>query len=76
MLEAAIELVQQYDTISTSFIQRRLRVGYPRAARLMEALYEMGLVEDPREGGQTRQVYVDKEGPDPLDQFLNNQDEE
>jgi S-DNA-T family DNA segregation ATPase FtsK/SpoIIIE len=76
MLEEAIELVQQYDTISTSFIQRRLRVGYPRAARLMEALYEMGLVEDPREGGQTRQVYVDKEGPDPLDQFLNNQDED
>lgn len=75
MLEEAIALVQAYDTITTSFIQRRLRVGYPRAARLMEALYDMGLVEDPQEGGQTRQVYVDKDGPDPLDQFLNNQDE-
>ena len=69
MLEQAIALVQKRDTISTSYIQRRLRVGYPRAARLMEALYEMDLVEDPKEGGKTRRTLVD-EDDNPLDDFV------
>jgi S-DNA-T family DNA segregation ATPase FtsK/SpoIIIE len=72
MLEAAIELVQKVDNISTSLIQRRLRVGYPRAARLMEALFEMGLVDDPKEGGKTRRTFVD-EDDDPLGDYLANQ---
>jgi S-DNA-T family DNA segregation ATPase FtsK/SpoIIIE len=70
MLEEAIALAKKNDKISTSYIQRRLRIGYPRAARLMEALYEMGLVEDPKEGGRTRRTYV-KEDEDPLDDLLN-----
>ncbi|MGD8804708.1 MAG: DNA translocase FtsK [Chloroflexota bacterium] len=69
MLEEAIALAKKNDKISTSYIQRRLRVGYPRAARLMEALYEMGLVEDPKEGGRTRRTYVN-EDDDPLDDIL------
>ena len=69
MLEEAIALAKKNDKISTSYIQRRLRIGYPRAARLMEALYEMGLVEDPREGGRTRRTYVSEED-DPLDELL------
>ena len=40
LLEAARELAQQHEHISTSFLQRRLRIGYPRAARLMEQLEE------------------------------------
>ena len=75
MLEDAIALAQKVDTISTSLIQRRLRVGYPRAGRLMEALYDMGLVEDPKEGGRTRRTYVDEED-DPLDEYLASQDDE
>lgn len=71
MLEEAIALAKKVDTISTSLIQRRLRVGYPRAARLMEALYDMDLVEDPKEGGRTRRTYVDEED-DPLDEYLSN----
>jgi S-DNA-T family DNA segregation ATPase FtsK/SpoIIIE len=70
MLEQAIELAKKHDRLSTSLIQRRLRIGYPRAARLMEALYEMGMVENPKEGGRTRRTYV-KEEEDPLDDFLN-----
>jgi S-DNA-T family DNA segregation ATPase FtsK/SpoIIIE len=73
MLEEAIALAQKVDNISTSLIQRRLRVGYPRAARLMEALYEMGLVDDPKEGGRTRKTYVGEED-DPLGDFLAQQD--
>ena len=38
LLEQAKELAKQHDNISTSFLQRRLHIGYPRAARLMEQL--------------------------------------
>ena len=71
LLEAAIELAQKNDTISASFLQRKLRLGYPRAARLMEHLYEMGLVEDPKSGGKTRRTLVD-EDDDPLDDLLQS----
>jgi S-DNA-T family DNA segregation ATPase FtsK/SpoIIIE len=69
LLEQAIELAQKYDTLTTSFLQRRLRIGYPRAARIMEHLYEMGLVEDPQEGGKTRRTTVSEED-NPLDDYL------
>jgi hypothetical protein len=36
----------------------------------MEALHEMGLVEDPKEGGRKRRTYVD-EDDDPLDDLLS-----
>jgi S-DNA-T family DNA segregation ATPase FtsK/SpoIIIE len=42
--EEAKRLAQEHKHISTSFLQRRLRIGYPRAARLMEALQQAGLV--------------------------------
>jgi S-DNA-T family DNA segregation ATPase FtsK/SpoIIIE len=44
LLEEAKRLAQEYKHISTSFLQRRLRIGYPRAARIMEALQQAGLV--------------------------------
>jgi len=46
LLEEAKRLAQDYKHISTSFLQRRLRIGYPRAARLMEALQQAGLAEE------------------------------
>jgi S-DNA-T family DNA segregation ATPase FtsK/SpoIIIE len=46
LLGEAKRLAQEYKHISTSFLQRRLRIGYPRAARLMEALQQAGLVEE------------------------------
>jgi S-DNA-T family DNA segregation ATPase FtsK/SpoIIIE len=73
MLEQAIALARKHDQISTSLIQRRLRVGYPRAARLMDSLHEMGLVEDQKEGGKTRRSYV-KEEDDPLADILGQKE--
>ncbi len=72
LMEQAIELAQKYDTLSSSFLQRRLRIGYPRAARIMEHLYEMGLVEDPQEGGKTRKTTVSEED-DPLQDIISSQ---
>jgi S-DNA-T family DNA segregation ATPase FtsK/SpoIIIE len=45
LLGEAKRLAQEHKHVSTSFLQRRLHVGYPRAARLMEALEQEGLVE-------------------------------
>jgi S-DNA-T family DNA segregation ATPase FtsK/SpoIIIE len=46
LMEEAKRLAQEYRHISTSFLQRRLRIGYPRAARLMEDLQQAGLAEE------------------------------
>jgi len=42
LLETARQLLQEHKHISASFLQRRLRIGYPRAARIMEQLEEEG----------------------------------
>jgi len=75
LLEAAVELAKKHDNLSVSFLQRRLRLGYPRAARLMEHLYEMGLVDDPQTGGKTRRSLVDKDEDDPIGNYLADQEE-
>ncbi|MGB1250177.1 MAG: DNA translocase FtsK [Candidatus Promineifilaceae bacterium] len=71
-IEKAIELVKKYDRISTSFIQRKLRVGFPRAARIMEKLHEMDLVADPKKGGKTRRTRVSEKDHDPLGDFIDS----
>jgi len=43
LLDAARQLAREHRHISTSFLQRRLHIGYPRAARLMEQLEEEGI---------------------------------
>ncbi len=47
MLDKAIELASSHSQISTSLLQRRLRIGYPRAARLMDQLEDEGIVRRP-----------------------------
>ena len=42
LMAAARQLAQEHKYVSTSFLQRRLRIGYPRAARIMEKLEEEG----------------------------------
>jgi S-DNA-T family DNA segregation ATPase FtsK/SpoIIIE len=49
MMAAARQLAQEHKYVSTSFLQRRLRIGYPRAARIMEKLEEEGLGREPGE---------------------------
>ncbi|MFC2060846.1 DNA translocase FtsK, partial [Chloroflexota bacterium] len=42
LMEAARQLLQEHGQVSASYLQRRLRIGYPRAARIMEQLEEEG----------------------------------
>jgi S-DNA-T family DNA segregation ATPase FtsK/SpoIIIE len=49
-------LVRAKSQISTSLLQRQLRIGFPRAARLMEQLEEMGVVGPDEGAGRSRRV--------------------
>lgn len=55
----AIKLFSQYDKASSSLIQRRLAVGYARAARILDQLYEAGYV-GPADGSKPRDVNINK----------------
>jgi S-DNA-T family DNA segregation ATPase FtsK/SpoIIIE len=44
LYERAVELAESQRTLSVSLLQRRLRIGYPRAARLMDELEDTGIV--------------------------------
>jgi S-DNA-T family DNA segregation ATPase FtsK/SpoIIIE len=65
MLEQAISLVVAEGEASASLIQRRLGVGYPRAARIMDLLEELGVVGEVKSGGRGREVLI-KPGRDPF----------
>lgn len=56
-LEEAIRLVCQFNTASASFLQRKMSIGYSRAARMLDQLEEMGIV-GPAEGAKPRDVLV------------------
>jgi S-DNA-T family DNA segregation ATPase FtsK/SpoIIIE len=60
LLDEAIDLVVGSGRASTTFLQRRLGIGYPRASRLMDQLEEEGIV-GPAEGSRPREVLVDNE---------------
>jgi len=59
LVEKAIEIVARTQRASASMLQRQLRIGYPRASRLMDELEEMGIVGPSQGGGREREVLVD-----------------
>jgi S-DNA-T family DNA segregation ATPase FtsK/SpoIIIE len=64
MLHRAISLVKKRGSASSSLLQRRLHIGYPRAARLMEVMAEMDIIGPPVGGGRRRDVLLDDEQAD------------
>jgi DNA segregation ATPase FtsK/SpoIIIE, S-DNA-T family len=55
----AIEIVRETRRANASLLQRRLHIGYPRAARLMDELEEMGIIGPSSSGGREREVLLD-----------------
>ena len=64
IIAEAIEIIRQTRRASTSSLQRRLRIGYNKAARLMDALEERGVVGPPQ-GSEPREILIDLEGEVP-----------
>ena len=60
LLIEAINMVVEFNQVSTSFLQRKLRVGFNRASRIMEQLEERGIISG-RDGSKPREVLVSKE---------------
>ncbi|MDE5563545.1 MAG: DNA translocase FtsK, partial [Oscillospiraceae bacterium] len=60
LIDQAIEVVVAAGQASTSNLQRRLRLGYGRAARIMDELEKMGII-GPYEGAKPRRVLLTKE---------------
>ncbi|HEX2618731.1 MAG TPA: DNA translocase FtsK, partial [Phototrophicaceae bacterium] len=56
MYEEAVELVRRLGKASVSLLQRRLRIGYTRAARLIDIMEERGIVGPATEGSKPREV--------------------
>ena len=61
LVEQAITILRKDQRASASMLQRRLRIGYPRAARLLDQLEEMGVVGPSMGGGRDRDVLLDPE---------------
>lgn len=61
LVEKAVELVRESQRASASLLQRRLRIGYPRAARLIDELEDLGIVGPSQGSGRERDVLVGPE---------------
>jgi len=57
LYDQAVKVVMQYDRASASLLQRRLKVGYARAARLIDMLEQNGII-GPYEGSKSREVLI------------------
>jgi DNA segregation ATPase FtsK/SpoIIIE, S-DNA-T family len=57
LLEQAEQVVYEYERASISLLQRRLRIGYSRAARLIDLLEERGIIGRFEQGGRFREVF-------------------
>jgi len=64
LIEQAVSVVRSSGRASASMLQRRLRIGYPRAARLLDQLEEAGIVGPSQGGGREREILPYEEDAD------------
>ncbi len=69
MIAEAMDILRNMQSCSTSMLQRKLRVGYPKAARLMEDLEKKGVVGPDLGGGQGRQVLLKSKDEEDADEY-------
>lgn len=60
LVNQAITIIVQTNNASTAFLQRKLKLGFPRAARIMDEIEEMGII-GPQEGSKARKINITKE---------------
>jgi S-DNA-T family DNA segregation ATPase FtsK/SpoIIIE len=70
LVEQCVEVIRQTKRASVSILQRRLRIGYTRAARIMDIIEERGIV-GPHKGAEPRDILIDLDGEIP-----SNEDEQ
>lgn len=75
LLPEAKELILRTGKASASLLQRRLRVGYARAARILDLLEERGII-GPGEGAKPREILISREGYETDDSFSVEDDAE
>lgn len=69
LLEEAIDLVVRRGEASTSILLRGLAIDYPRAAKLMDLMGELGILGAPKDNGRAREVTI-KAGSDPYKKLM------
>lgn len=74
MLSQAIECVVEAGSASTSFLQRRLKLGYARAARIMDQMEQRGIIGPP-DGSKPRQVLITRQQLNEMTAGSDNDDE-
>ena len=67
LIQQTMEIIRQTRRASTSSIQRRLRIGYTRAARIMDLLEQRGVV-GPAQGAEPREILIDLDGEVPANE--------
>lgn len=67
LIQEAIALIKAEGHASASYFQRQLRVGYPRAARLVDQLEEMSIIGPSLGGGREREILIDLDEDDETD---------
>lgn len=61
LFDEAVEAIRDSRHASTSFLQKRFRIGYNRASRLIDELESRGVIGPPATGGKTREIYLEEE---------------
>ncbi len=74
LVEMAVQIIRETQRASTSSLQRRLRIGYTRAARIMDVLEERGMV-GPARGSDPREILIDMDGDMPNNPPAKEEDE-
>ena len=74
MLEQAVRAVLEDGEASASLLQRRMGLGYPRAARIIDLLFELQIIGPPEAGGRGRRVLY-QPGEDPLGEAIQRRNQ-
>ena len=67
LFEDAFRLIVQYQNASASFLQRKMSIGYARAARILDELHQAGII-GPTDGAKPRDILVTD-----VNSYLSNQ---